>query len=223
MRGPDLLAWLASLAPPQRDGAVEQHLGIAEDVPASPPGEHLIGYHASGVASIVRMLIEVPVSSDDVVVDLGSGMGKVVLLASLLTGAAARGIELQPALVGRAREAATRLGIAGVSFTEGDVREAYIDDGTVFFLYAPFTGPVLAQVMARLRAVALLRPIVVCALGLDVERAAPWLVRRPLDSFWLAIYDNVHPDAAAPTARRERTPPRLGPDAVAVAAECLRD
>ncbi len=208
MRAADLLAWLAGLAPSERDAAAEEHLGIgpfATPAPASlPPGEHLIGYHASGVAPIVRMLVEVPVTTDDIVIDLGSGLGKVVLLTWLLTGATSRGIELQPALVGRARVAAARRG-ANVAFTEGDARRADLEDGTVFFLYAPFTGPVLAEVMSRLRAVASRRAIVVCALGMDLGREATWLGPRPIDAFWLTIYDSIRPDVS-PRPVRNRSP-----------------
>jgi hypothetical protein len=217
VHGPDLLEWLASLPPAERDAAVERRLGIAEGSHASAPGEHLIGYHASGVAPIVRFLIEAPVSRDDVVVDLGAGLGKVVLLTRVLAGATARGIELQPALVKRARDAAVQCGVEGVSFLEGDAREADLDDGTVFFLYLPFTGPVLAQVMGRLRAISLRRAIVVCSLGVDVEREAPWLVRRPLESFWLAIYDSVHPGVPARPPRERLLP--LGRAAETVAFE----
>jgi protein-L-isoaspartate O-methyltransferase len=108
MRGADLLAWLASLPPGARDAAVEAHLGIDRGASSAPPGEHLVGYHASGVSAIVRALVEVPVTAGDVVVDLGAGLGKVVMLAHLLTGARAHGIELQPELVERARAAAAR-------------------------------------------------------------------------------------------------------------------
>jgi SAM-dependent methyltransferase len=185
-----LLEWLASVAPPLRDAAIEDHLGIAEPASDVAPGEHLIGYHASGVAPIVRMLVDVPVGADDVVVDLGAGLGKVVLLARLLTGASARGIELQPALVARARAAAAARSVA-VTFEEGDARTAALDAGTVFFLYVPFTGPVLAEVLRRLRGVAEAHAIVVCALGMDLDEEAPWLSRRTSDSFWLTIYDSV--------------------------------
>lgn len=215
MRARDLLAWLASLPPSERDAVLEEHLGIADGAPASPPGDHLVGYHASGVAPVVRMLMEVPVVAGDVVVDLGAGLGKVVLLTRLLTGATARGIELQPALARRARQAAARYGV-DVSFSEGDAREADLDDGTVFFLYAPFTGPVLAEVMGRLRAVATRRAIVVCTLGVDVDREAPWLARRPVDAFWLTIHDSVLPDVP----RRPREPsPMLAREAHLVAFE----
>ena len=47
-------------------------------------------------------------SEDDVVVDLGAGLGKVALLARMLTGATVRGVEVQESLVRRAREAAGR-------------------------------------------------------------------------------------------------------------------
>jgi len=212
-----LLAWLASLAPSDRDTAVEERLGIP--TPPQPPsalGEHLVGYHASGVAPVVRMLLEVPVTSDDVVVDLGAGLGKVVLLTRLLTGATARGIELQSALVDRAREAASRCGV-DVSFTLGDARRADLGDGTVFFLYAPFTGPVLAEVLRRLHDVAARRAIVVCALGIDLDREARWLAPRPIDSFWLSVYDSVVPGVAARTTCGRS--PALGRDADVVAWE----
>ncbi len=151
--------------------------------------EHLIGYHASGTEPILQALWEAPVTDQDVFVDLGSGLGKVVLLARKLTGATARGIEIQPELVRRARRIAARLGIDAL-FEHADVREADLAEGTVFYLYDPFTGPVLAAALERLRDVARRHPIVVCALGVDLERVAPWLERRAQDSFWLAIYDS---------------------------------
>jgi hypothetical protein len=97
------------------------------------------------------------------------------------------------------------------------VRDADLDDGTVFYLYLPFTGPVLVDVMARLREVASKRTIVVCTLGMDVDQVAPWLIRRTIDSFWLAIYDSRVPGASSRKAR-ERSP-LLGPDADTIAFE----
>jgi SAM-dependent methyltransferase len=204
--GAGLIAWLSSIPAPERDTAIERHLGIATPAPSSaPPGAHLIGYHASGVAVIVRALIEVPVVADDVVVDLGAGLGKVVLLARLLTGAVAIGIELQPDLVNRARAAAASLGL-DACFHQGDARAAPLDSGSVFFLYAPFTGPALAEVVERLHAVARSHAIVVCALGIDLDRdrQSRWLVPRVVESFWLTIYDSVVPGVAA-------RPPRVSP------------
>jgi SAM-dependent methyltransferase len=189
--GPELRAWLRQLPASERDAAVERHLGLptSEPPPSTAPGEHLVGYHASGVDSILEALDAVPVVPGDVFVDLGAGLGKVTLLARLLTGATVRGVELQASLVERARVIAELCGVF-VEYVQGDAREVTFDDGTVFFLYAPFTGPILDAVVSRLLAVARRRDVVVCTLGLDLDRSAPWLVRRRLDSFWLAIYDS---------------------------------
>jgi hypothetical protein len=193
----ELLRDLAGLPPEERDAAVERALLIDGPASASAPGAELVGYHASGVAAIVRFLLEVPLGPDDVLVDLGSGLGKVILLASLLTPARARGIELQRELVERAREAARALEL-DATFVEGDVRAIPLE-GTVFCLYSPCTPRVLDSILARLRPIAERRAIVVGALGIDVR--ADWLVRRELDSFWLSIYDSVVPNV----------PPRVEP------------
>ncbi|MBX3187468.1 MAG: hypothetical protein KF819_10660 [Labilithrix sp.] len=194
MRGAELLAWLAALPPDDRDRAVEEHLHLADRAHASSaPGEHLVGYHASGVAPIVRAVLEIPIVAEDVFVDLGSGLGKVVRLVELLTGARARGVEVQGALVDHARDAAARDG-SDVAFTHADARDAALDDGTVFFMYTPFTGHALADVTERLLAVAERRAIVVCCLGFDLDRHAPSLVRRDFDAFWLSVYDSVVAD-----------------------------
>jgi SAM-dependent methyltransferase len=210
-----LFASLASLPPGARDAALEKRLRIGgapnhED----PPGPGLIGYHPSGVAPIVRALAEVPVGPDDVFVDLGSGLGKVVILAALLTGAFARGIEVQQPLVARARRTARRLGV-DVRFTCADMRDADLRDGTVFYLYAPCGRPALRPVLDRLHAVAQERTIVVCALGIDLD-GARWLVNRGVDAFWLSIYESAIPHVA-PRERRRTSP--LSPQALAVAFE----
>jgi hypothetical protein len=196
-----LLEWLASLPAGERDRAVEERLGLTPEGSASP-GEHLVGYHPSGVGPIVEALASVPVEEGDVLVDLGSGLGKVVLLTALLTPATARGIEIQPALARRASASAERLGLAArARFDAGDVRDETVslDDGTVFFLYLPFTGPALARVASRLEAVARRKPIVVATVGIDLDRV-PWLVRRDLTAFWLALYDSAVP--GIPSRRR---------------------
>lgn len=203
MAEPRLLPWLASLPARDRDGAVEEYLGIAvPPAPTAPLGEHMLPYQPSGVSPIVRALMEVPVVAADVVVDVGAGLGKVVLLTKLLTGASARGVELDPGFVARARGAAAARAI-DVSFTAGDARDASIDDATVFFFYVPFTGPVLAAMLEKIERVASRRAIVVCALGVDLH--ATWLVPRPLDAFWLTIYDSVVPGVPA-RPPRERLP-----------------
>lgn len=189
----DVLRRLAGLDPGERDAAVERLLGIEGEVSSRAPGAELVGHHASGVAAIVRFLHEVPLGPQDVLVDLGAGIGKVALLAALLTPARALGIEVQRDLVDRARLASSALAL-DAEFIEGDIREVPLD-GTVFYLYAPCTPRVLREVIALLREVAERRAIVVGALGIDLR--ADWLVPRDIDSFWLSIYDSALPNVPA--------------------------
>lgn len=82
------------------------------------------------------MLTLAGVRSDDVVYDLGSGDGRIIMLAAQKYGARGVGIEIDPALVERSREVA-RDGAVGdrARFLEGDLFDADIASATVVLLY----------------------------------------------------------------------------------------
>ena len=189
---------LLELPPSERDAALEKWLGIAGQVSSVPPGDQLIGYHASALAPVVAALIETRADEEDVFVDLGCGLGKVTALARLISGARVRGIELQQELISRAPR------LEGVEYFHGDVRDAPLDDGTIFYLYNPFSGDVLAQVLRRLRAVAEKRAITICTLGLSLKE--DWLQERAFDHFWLQIFDSK---SLPQRVRSHRPDPRL--------------
>jgi hypothetical protein len=214
LRGLELSAWLAAHPPPDRDGAFETLLGLAPSRFQAPIGPDRMGYMPSAIAPVVRTVLDVPIAADDVFVDLGAGLGKVVMAVHLLTGARCRGVDLQADLVEQARVGAAGLAMGGVSFDHADAIDADLGDATVVFLYLPFTGAVLAKVMERLHVVAAKRAIVVCTLGLDL-RGQPWLIERPTNEFWLSIYDT----RVAGASPRLTSPAALaGPAAQAVAA-----
>ena len=104
-------------------------------------------------------------SAADVLVDLGSGLGHVALLASMLTGVQGLGIEVEAAYVASAQECAQSLNLNRVRFIHEDARAADLSSGTVFYLYSPFTGSILADVLERLRKESTRRPIRICTLG----------------------------------------------------------
>jgi hypothetical protein len=188
LRGDALWRMIDEVPALDRDTWVDEVLdleALPPDMPGLPRGS--VPYLPCGVDDILATLRAVPVGADTDFVDLGSGLGRVVLLAHLLTGAPARGIELQPHLVEGAQAAAAALGVAGVSFTCADAAVTELD-GAVFFLYAPFNGAMLAQVVERLGETARRRRIVVCTVGVELGHV-PWLVARTPSHVARTIYD----------------------------------
>ncbi len=189
LRGSAFLDRLLSVPFLERDAWIDALLGIAElpdDVPDLPRDS--VPYLPSGVDEILTMVREVPVRSHDELVDLGSGLGRVPILTHLLTGCRARGVELQDPLVKSATRQADELGLTGVSFVHADAAEVPLD-GSVFFLYTPFGGEMLNRALSRLEEVARRRPIVVCAVSLEL-RDVPWLRARKSSRVSLTIYDS---------------------------------
>jgi len=188
LRGAALLDQLRAVPARDRDGWVDELLGIEPpppDVPDLPRGA--VPYLPCGVDEIVAMVGEVPLGPDDELVDVGAGLGRVALLAHLLSGAGARGVEIQAPLVERARRCCAALAVTGVSFICADAADCELD-GSVFFLYAPCNGELLARVVRRIEAVARRRPIVVAAVDLELP-GAPWLRARPASRPALMLYD----------------------------------
>jgi SAM-dependent methyltransferase len=95
---------------------------------------------------VMGMLKLARVTASDVVYDLGSGDGRIVIAAAENYGARGVGIEIDPKLVDEATRSAERAGVAGrVTFIEGDMFEADISEATVVTLY------LLEQINERLR------------------------------------------------------------------------
>jgi len=192
LRGAPLLELLLSIPFLDRDAWTDELLGIEHpppDIPDLPRGS--VPYLPSGVEEILAMVLEVPLRPDDDLVDLGSGLGRALILAHLLSGARAHGVEIQEHLVRSSRARCAELALGGVSFVHANAADSELD-GSVFFLYAPCNGSMLACVLRRLEDVARRRPIVVCAVGLEF-RGTSWLVARKTSSVSLTLYESCVP------------------------------
>ena len=85
---------------------------------------------------VYEMLQLAEVTADDVVYDLGSGDGRIVVLAAQKYGARGVGIELEPELVEISRQVARQAEVGDkVTFIEGDLFTADISGATVVMLY----------------------------------------------------------------------------------------
>jgi SAM-dependent methyltransferase len=109
-------------------------LGIA----AQPPPAKTPDIHFAATPQLVAdaMLQLAHVTADDVVYDLGSGDGRILVLAAQKYGARGVGIEIDPQLVEIARQVAREGDVADrVSFIEGDLFTADISQATVVTLW----------------------------------------------------------------------------------------
>ncbi len=83
-----------------------------------------------------EMLRLAEVSASDVVYDLGSGDGRILIAAARDRGARGVGLEIDPALVAQSTERALRPGLADrLSFRQQDLFEADLSPATVVTLY----------------------------------------------------------------------------------------
>jgi len=85
---------------------------------------------------VAQMLRLAGVGRNDVVYDLGSGDGRLVIAAARDFGARGVGVEIDPRLVAQSVESARRAGVGDrVTFREQDLFQTDIADATVVTLY----------------------------------------------------------------------------------------
>jgi ubiquinone/menaquinone biosynthesis C-methylase UbiE len=101
-------------------------VALARDVPFVPTPEKVVE----------RMLEIAKIEPKDVVYDLGSGDGRIVIAAAKRYGARGVGIDIDPERVREARDNARRAGVGDkVEFREGDLFHANIGEATVVTIY----------------------------------------------------------------------------------------
>lgn len=114
--------------------------GCGDEYSGGPPPvdttvDRDVPYVTSSEAVITRMLEMAEVGPGDVVYDLGSGDGRIVIAAARY-GAQGVGIEIDPYRVYQARLNAEQAGVADrVTFREQDLFKADFSDATVVSLY----------------------------------------------------------------------------------------
>ncbi|MGN6398534.1 MAG: class I SAM-dependent methyltransferase [Mucilaginibacter sp.] len=114
--------------------------------------ENEMVFYQQTPARIIFQLAEMTqLKADDVFFDIGSGLGQVGMLVNLLTGAKTIGIEYEPAYCDYAKKCAAQFNLTDVEFLNTDALTADYSGGTVFFMYTPFVGDMLQQMLHVLR------------------------------------------------------------------------
>jgi len=163
--------------------------------PTLPLGSEMISFQPSPVSAILELIDHTEIGRDDVFYDLGSGLGDITLIVALLTEASARGVEIDPVLCAYAQGTAQRLGVHNATFVNADARTLDYREGTVFYLFTPFVGEHLADVMKRIKAAASAHRVRIGTYGpiTPIVANLPWL--RSLndhrdDPFRLAVLES---------------------------------
>jgi len=132
-------------------------LGELDPDAIGPSLEFATHYEPTPVAQAEALLDALPAPEMATFVDLGAGMGRVVMLAARRPYRAVIGVEISPALVEIARE-----NLASVRDSQRIVRDvkivgadaaayAFPRGDLVVYMYNPFRGPVLDAALANLR------------------------------------------------------------------------
>jgi len=121
---------------------------LTDQSPSRPPDIHFTPTRHNIADAMLRLA---SVTADDVVYDLGSGDGRIPIIAAQKYGARGVGIEIDPRLVELSWRIANEAEVASrVSFIVGDLFEADLGKATVITLYV---SPSMMKMLApRLRA-----------------------------------------------------------------------
>jgi cyclopropane fatty-acyl-phospholipid synthase-like methyltransferase len=110
---------------------------LAQPTPLRMPDVHFAPTDQPVADAMLRLA---RVTRDDVVYDLGSGDGRIPILAAQKYGARGVGIDLDPRLIALSREVAREGEVSDrVTFIEGDLFTADISKATVVTLYLSAT------------------------------------------------------------------------------------
>jgi hypothetical protein len=125
----------------------------------------MVPYQPTPARLVLALVEELRPNERDVFVDVGSGLGTIPMLVSMLSRAPAVGIEFHPKYCEFAQRCARSLNLSSVSFVQQDAREADFRTGTIFYMYTPFKGAMLDEVLRRLENEGRTREIRLCTYG----------------------------------------------------------
>lgn len=156
----------------------------------------MVFYQKTSARIIFELVKRARFTKDDLFFDIGSGLGQVVMLVNLLAGIRTIGVEFDPAFCRYSEECAAMLGFEEIAFINADARETDYSLGTVFFMYTPFKGKMLQDVLDILRKESLKREISIITYGPCTSEVAAqdWLHSYSggeLSNRTLAFFDSL--------------------------------
>lgn len=142
----------------------------------------MVFYQKTPARIIFELVEKIHFTDEDVFYDLGSGLGQVCILVNLLTGVKSKGVEFEPEFCKYANINAKELNLKNIKFINADARSADYSDGTIFFMYTPFTGQILQEVLEILQRESQKRKITIFTYGPCTREVShqSWLISENL-------------------------------------------
>lgn len=153
-----------------------------EDLPPETRNREpeMVFYQKTPARIILDLIVKAAFKPTDVFFDLGSGLGQATILVNLICCIVSKGVEFEPAFCNYARSCATGLHLNDVEFIHSDARYADYSTGTIFFMYTPFKGQMLQEVLQNLKQEAKNRKIKIFTYGPCTPEVArqKWLINK---------------------------------------------
>ena len=213
--------WCVRVARRMIDGCVERYLNIRTGGSTSERARgHFKDsnhYEPLDYPFLFKCLGALELKEDDVVYEIGCGMGRVVCVMARRRVARCVGIELSAELAARARQnvASMRGRKSPVDVHALDATFADYSDGTVFYIFNSFGPTTLAAVLERIRDTLRRNPrsmriIYVNPMHEEVFESSRWLRRaRHLRSKWFRMQANLWTYEPSVAAAAEEVAPEL--------------
>lgn len=110
--------------------------GLAQAQDAAVEGKKIVPFVPTPQDVVERMLDMAQVKAGDVVYDLGSGDGRIVITAAKKYGVKAVGFEIDPSLIKESRENVKKAGLAHLAeIREQDIRTVDLSPASVLTMY----------------------------------------------------------------------------------------
>jgi Histone methylation protein DOT1 len=140
----------------------------------------MVFYQKTPVRIILELIKRAEFKPQDIFFDLGSGLGQVTILVNLLSSVISKGVEFEPDFFSYANACAADLHLNDVEFINTDARYADYSSGTVFYIYTPFEGRILREVLQNLNGEAKKRKIKIFTYGPCTPEVAKqnWLIKE---------------------------------------------
>jgi hypothetical protein len=162
----------------------------------------MVFYQQTPARIILELAERARLMPDDVFFDIGSGLGQVPILVNLLTGAKTIGVEYEPAYYSYATACASRLNLTDVTFINTRAQKGDYTEGAVFFMYTPFEGAMMQQMLEVLKKESLKRTIRIFTYGpcSPIIARQSWLrcVNGPAEDTYI-LYEFKSRDGNTPT------------------------